>query len=121
MEEKPPPDMYREHRSEPTHEYRVVLWEQPEIDDVEPELSGWGELTVDLVGVADLHEAIAWAEGKLAASEGPYSRSGTAIRDREIVVYARVPGDDHFIQVVGWDPSRNPVSDNLRRYIKGHR
>jgi hypothetical protein len=98
-----------------------VLWEQPEVDGVEPELIGWGELTVDLAGVADLDEAIEWAERKLASSEGPYSRSGTPVRDREIVIYARVPGNDHFLQVVGWDPSRKPASDNLRRYIRGHR
>ena len=41
MEAKPPP--YAEHRQQrttPTREYRVVLWEQPEMYDVDPEVIG---------------------------------------------------------------------------------
>jgi hypothetical protein len=52
---------------------------------------GWGEMTFDLVDVEDVHEAIEWAEQQLAANRGPYSESGRPVRDREYVVYAKVP------------------------------
>ena len=120
MEVKPPP--YPESGVQweaPTHEYRVVLWEQPEMEDTDPDLIGWGEITFDLVGVQDVHEAIEWAEQQLAANAGPYSRSGTPVRDREYVLYTRVPDEDRFLQIAGWDPSRNPSTENLRR-VKGH-
>jgi hypothetical protein len=59
VEAKPPPyPEYREHQTEPTSEYRVVLWEQPEMEDTDPESIGWGELTIDLIGVQDVHKAI---------------------------------------------------------------
>jgi hypothetical protein len=45
---RPPP--YPEYRTQwerPTYEYRVVLWEQPELEDgdpedIDPEMIGWG-------------------------------------------------------------------------------
>jgi hypothetical protein len=119
VEVKPPP--YPEHRTQwelPTHEYRVVIWEQPEMEGIDPESIGWGEMTFDLHGVQDVHEAIEWAERQLAANVGPYSRSGTPVRDREYVLYAKLPDEDRFVQIAGWDPSRNPSSPNLRR-LKG--
>jgi hypothetical protein len=90
----------------------------PPVEGVDPQLIGWGEMTIDLVGVEDVHEAIEWAERRLAENAGPYSRDGVPVRDREYVLYARVPGEDRFLQVAGWDPSRNPESDNLRRGAK---
>lgn len=99
----------------PTQEYRVVLWEQPVMDGVEPASIGWGERTVDLVEAADLFEVIEWAEQRLANNEGPYSAKGTPVRDREFVIYARVPGGDLYLQVVGRDPTRHPDVGNLRR------
>ena len=73
MEAKPPPypDYREQQRTEPTSEYRVVLWEQPEMEGTEPELIGWGETTTDLVGVQDVHEAIAWAEAAASGRAGP--------------------------------------------------
>ncbi len=120
VEEKSAPyPEYKVQWSAVTSEYRVVLWEQPEMEDIDPAELGWGELTVDLVGAADVHEAIQWAERQLAANAGPYSRSGTRVQDREYVLYAKVPGEDRFVQIVGWDPSRHPSGENLRR-VKGH-
>ena len=120
MDVRPPP--YPEYRTQwerPASEYRVVLWEQPELEDgdsedIDPELIGWGEMTFDLVDVQDVHEAIEWAEKQLVANRGPYSESGTPVRDREYVVYAKVPGEDRFLQIAGWNPT-NPGADNLRR------
>ena len=113
---KPPPyPAYREQWTEPTSEYRVVLWEQPEMEDTDAELIGWGEVTIDLVGVQDVHEAIEWAERQFAENAGPYSRSGGRVRDREYVLYAKVPGEDRFVQIAGFDPSRHPRGENLRR------
>jgi hypothetical protein len=92
-------------------EYRVVIWEQPEME-------GWGEMTIDLVGVRDVHEAIEWAERRLAENTGPYSRSGVPVCDREYVLYAKVPGEDRFVQIAGWDPTVNAKAeppDNLPR------
>jgi hypothetical protein len=118
---KPPP--YPEYRTQwerPTHEYRVVIWEQPALeegdpDDIDPETIGWGEMTFDLVDVEDVHEAIEWAEQQLVANRGPYSKSGGRVRDHEYVLYAKVPGEDRFVQIAGWDPSRNSAGKNLRR------
>jgi hypothetical protein len=127
MEVKPPPDPdVRREREDVATEYRVVLWEQPEMVDIDPEMAdidpemiGWGEITWDLVGAQDVNEVLEWAKRQLEANEGAYSRGGTPVRDREYVVYARVPGEDRYLQVAGWDPSRNPAGDNLRR-VEGH-
>jgi hypothetical protein len=88
------------------------------MDDIDPEMIGWGEMTIDLVGVKDVHEALEWAERQLAENAGPYSRSGDRVRDSEYVLYAKVPNEDRFVQIAGWDPSRNPHSENLRRSPK---
>jgi hypothetical protein len=103
VQEPPWPD-FKSHRTEPTTEYRVTIWEKPEIDATTREI-GWGEITYDLVGVQSVHEAIVWAEEKLASGNGPYSREGIPVRDREYVLFAKVPGEDRFIQIAGWDPT----------------
>jgi hypothetical protein len=119
MEVKPPPwPGFKGHWTAPTSEYRVTIWEQPEMNDIEAEMIGWGEVTFDLVGVQDVHEAIQWAEEKLAANEGPYSRSGAPVRDRVYVLFPRVPNEDRFVQIAGWDPTVNAKAEppyNLRR------
>ena len=113
---QPPYPEYKVQWSGVTGEYRVTIWEQPEIPDVDPTKIGWGEVTFDLVDVQNVHEAIQWAEQKLAANEGPYSsRSGAPVRDKEYVLYAKVPDEDRFVQIAGWDPSRNPRAENLGR------
>ena len=101
----------------PTWDYRVVFWEHqlpPEGSGISPDDMGWAELTFTLSDVQDVHEAIEWAEKQLVANRGPYSESGTPVRDREYVVYAKVPGEDRFLQIAGWNPT-NPGADNLRR------
>ena len=85
------------------------------MDEVDPELIGWGEMTIDLVDVEDVHEAIEWVERRIVEDAGLYSRGGDRVRDREYVLYAKVPGEDRFLQIAGWDPSRNPQGENLRR------
>jgi hypothetical protein len=108
MEVQPPPwPDFKSQFTEPTTEYRVTIWEQPESDQVPAEEIGWGEITHDLMDAQSVHEAIAWAEKKLASNEGPYSRSGHGVRDREYVLLARVPGEDRFLQIAGWDPTVN--------------
>lgn len=93
MEAKPPPyPEYREQWEQPTFEYRVVLWEQPVIEDTDPEIIGWGESTIDLVGVQDVHEAIEWAKRQLAENAGPFSSAGAAVRDSEYVLLREGPG-----------------------------
>lgn len=106
MDVQPPPwPDFRSHRTEPTTEYRVTIWEQPESEHEPGQEMGWGEITYDLIGAQSVHEAISWAEEKLAANEGPYSRSGDEVRDSEYVLFARVPGEDRFLQIAGWDPT----------------
>ena len=77
------------------------------MDDVPVNQIGWGEITYDLDGVDSVHEAIDWAERTLASNEGPYSRSGTPVRDREYVLFAKVPNEDRYLQLAGWDPTVN--------------
>jgi hypothetical protein len=116
MREVPPAyPGYHEQWAAPTHEYRVVLWEQPPVEGIDSERIGWGELTIDLVDVEDVHEAIEWAGRRLAESAGPYSRDGHPVRDREYCSTPGCPARIGFLQIAGWDPSRNPASDNLRR------
>jgi hypothetical protein len=88
--------------------YRVVLWEQADVEDVHPESIGWGEATFDLGGVGNVREVVRWAEDQLASGAGAYSRAGRAVRDREYVVYANVEvlGEQILVQVAGSDPTR---------------
>lgn len=102
----PYPD-YKTQWIEPTMEYRVTIWEQPEMEDVPPDTIGWGEITFDLDGAESVHEALEWADHKLTSGDGPYSRSGTPVRDREYVLSVRIPGEERFLQIAGWDPTIN--------------
>lgn len=109
MKVKPPPwPEFKSHQTEPTTHYRVTIWEQPEVEDVEGVEIGWGEITYDLEDVQSVQEAIEWAERKLVSDEGPYSAGGgIPVRDREYVLFAKVPGEDRFLQIAGWDPTIN--------------
>jgi hypothetical protein len=77
-------------------------------------------MTFDLPGAQDVREAIEWAEAKLAAGEGPLSRDGVAVQDREHLIYAKAPRDNRWLRVAGWLPTRpsNPPH-NLKR-IRRH-
>jgi hypothetical protein len=99
--------------------YRVVLWEQPEVEGVHPESIGWGEAAFDLRGIADVREALRWAEEQLAAGAGAYSRARRPTRDREYVVYANIEvlGEQALVLVAGRDPTRgrgNPTQVVLK-------
>jgi hypothetical protein len=97
--------------------YRVVLWEQPEVEGVHPESIGWGEEAFDLTGVGDVREVVRWAEDQLASGAGGYSQAGQPVRDREYVIYATVEvlGKRTLVQVAGWDPTRSRRGVNLPR------
>jgi hypothetical protein len=106
MEVKPPPwPEFKSQRTEPTVEYRVTIWEQPVVETCRR--IGSGGITYDLGDVESVHEAIEWAERMLVSDEGPYSRSGTPVRDREYVLFAKVPSEQRFLQISGWDPTIN--------------
>lgn len=115
----PYPD-YHNDPSQIADGYRVALWEQPEQPETDPEHLAWHEMTFDLPGAQDVREAIEWAEAKLAAGEGPLSRDGVAVQDREHLIYAKAPRDNRWLRVAGWLPTRpsNPPH-NLKR-IRRH-
>jgi flavin reductase (DIM6/NTAB) family NADH-FMN oxidoreductase RutF len=120
MEAQPPPyPDYRQQKAVPTRDYRVVFWQHqlpPEGSNIRPDEMGWSELTIDLVGVEDVHEAIAWAECHIddeldKDDPGPHG-------ERSYVLYVKVPDEDWFVQIAGWDPTRAPDAagvDNLSR------
>lgn len=119
MDARPAPDVYDDEHWELAAAYRVTLWEQPaEPPNIDYPASGlkplpapfpaapmgWEEMTFELVGAQDVREAIKWAETTLASGEGPASRRGLPIQDREYVIYARVQGEDRWLHVAGWIP-----------------
>lgn len=99
---------YQERATVATREYRIVFWRHqlpPEGSGISPDDMSWSELTCDLTNVADVHEAIEWAETQIDKeldkdSAGPHG-------ERRYVLYARVPGQDWFIQLAGCDPTRD--------------
>jgi hypothetical protein len=115
----PPYPEYREQGIALTRDYRVVFWEQqlpPEGSDTPAEEMGWSELTVDLADVEDVQEALAWAEGQIDAQLDKGSESPPH-GQRVYVLYAKVPNEDLFIQIAGWDPtiSSDHAEANLAR------
>ena len=127
MDARPAPDVYDDEPWGLAATYRVTLWEQParppNMDqpasgsDPFPEAPmGWEEMTFELAGAQDVREAIQWAETTLASGEGPASRRGVPVQDREFVIYAKVQSEDRWLHVAGWTPvlpSDSPL--NLRR------
>lgn len=65
---------------------------------------GWEQLTFDLVGAQDVQEAIQWADAILASNEGPASRRGCPVDNREYVIYAKVPSQELWLHVAGRHP-----------------
>ena len=121
MDAKPAPDVYDDESWELAVAYRVTLWERPaDPPDAEPAQAGWSpapeapmgweEMTFELVGTRDVREAIQWAEAALASGEGPASRSGRAVDDRECVIYAKLQTEDRWLQVAGRPPVLPPNS-----------
>jgi hypothetical protein len=129
MDPRPAPDVYDDEPWELAAAYRVTLWEQPAthviIDQPAPRLEpspspkapmGWEAMTFELAGDHDVREVIRWAETTLASGEGPASRRGVPVQDREYVIYAKAQSEDRWLHVAGWTPvlpSDSPL--NLRR------
>jgi hypothetical protein len=61
-------------------------------------------MTFELAGAQDVREVIQWAETALASSEGPVSRRGVPVQDREYVVYAMPQSEGSWLHVAGWIP-----------------
>ena len=103
--------------------YRVTLWEQPaKRPDSDPRAGwsaypdapmGWEEMTFELAGAQDVREAIQWAEAALAAGEGPVSRRGRSVNDREYVIYAKLRNEDRWLHVVGWTLVCGPTQNTI--------
>jgi hypothetical protein len=55
-------------------------------------------------------EAIRWAEAALASGEGPASRRGRSVQNREYVIYARLQNENRWLHVGGWPPVLPPDS-----------
>ncbi|HEY3550944.1 MAG TPA: hypothetical protein VGK69_07825 [Gaiellaceae bacterium] len=122
MDARPAPDVYDEEVWEVAAAYRVTLWEQPSRrpESEQPRSGwspypgapmGWSEMTFELVDAQDVREAIQWAETALAAGEGPVSRRGRPVHDREYVIYARTRSEDRWLHVAGWIPVLPPDSE----------
>ena len=119
MDARPAPDVYDCESWEPAVAYRVTLWEQPAGPPAVEELQagwspvreapmGWEEMAFELVGARDVREAIQWAEEALTTGDGPASRSGRPVDDREYVIYARLQTEDRWLQVAGRPPVLPP-------------
>ena len=131
MDARPAPEVYDDEPWELAAVYRVTFWERParppNIDQpvrgLEPVPApvpgapmGWKEMTFELAGAQDVRQVIQWAETTLASSDGPASRRGVPVEDREYVIYAKAQGEDRWLHVAGWTPvlpSDSPL--NLRR------
>jgi hypothetical protein len=124
VEVLPPP--YPEYRDqqygEPCRDYRVEFWEHQlpsEGSDTPPERVGWMELTVDLVAVQDVQEAIEWAEAHIdeALDEALDSLRprGAAHGERVYCLYVKRPDEDEYLHVAGWNPTIADAECNLPR------
>jgi hypothetical protein len=71
---------------------------------------GWEEITFELVGAQDVREAIQWAEAALTSGEGPASRRGRSVQEREYVIYARLESENRWLHIAGWPPVLLPDS-----------
>jgi len=128
VDARPAPDVYDDEPWELVAAYRVTLWEQPvRPPNIDQPASGWGafpgapmgweEATFELAGAQDVREVIQWAQTALASGEGPASRRGVPVQDREYVIQAKAQSEDRWLHVAGWIPvlpSDSPL--NLRRF-----
>ena len=127
MDPRPAPDVYDDEPWELVAAYRITLWEQParppKIDQPASGPApypgaplGWEETTFELDGPQDVRGMIQWAERALAAGEGPASRRGVPVQDREYVIYAKAHSENRWLHVAGWTPVLPSDSAlNLRR------
>lgn len=123
MDARPASDVYDDELWEVAAAYRVTLWEQPAgPPDISQSPSGlepfpvplpgapmgWAEMTFEPVGAQDVREAIRWAETALASGQGPESRRGVPVQDREYVIYTKAQSEDRWLHVAGWIPVMPP-------------
>jgi hypothetical protein len=117
VDARPAPDVYDDELWEVVATYRVTLWEQParrtDIDEPRvgwtvppgaPRRMGWEEMTFELVGATDVREVIRWGEAALASGDGPASRRGVPVDDRECVIYAKAQSEERWLHIAGWVP-----------------
>jgi hypothetical protein len=100
--------------------YRVVFWQRqlpPAESGIAPEELGWSETTVDLANAQDVQEAIEWAETNI---DRFLDRDGDDPHgERLYVLYVKVPAEDRYLHIAGWDPTRSrdaPPELNLSRH-----
>jgi hypothetical protein len=121
VDARPARNVYDDESWESAGAYRVTLWEQtaspPDADQPGAGWSsfpgapmGWEEMTFELAGAKDVREAIRWAEAALASGEGPASRRGRPVQNREYVIYARLQNENRWLHVGGWPPVLPPDS-----------
>jgi hypothetical protein len=119
VDARPAPGVYDDELWELAAAYRVTLWEQaarpPEADQPRAGWSpvpgapmGWEEMTFELVGAQDVRDAIQWAETALTSGEGPASRRGRPVQEREYVIYARLQNENRWLHIAGWPPVLPP-------------
>ena len=98
-------------------EYRVVFWEHqlpPEGSGIANEQMAWTCFALDLTGVLDVYDAIEWADEHINSFLG--QGVGTEPHgERLYVLYAKVPGEDIYLHVAGWNPVSAESAENLRR------
>jgi hypothetical protein len=100
-----------------TTEYRVVFWEHqlpPEGSAIASEQMAWACYSLDLTGLQDVYEAIEWADEHIDSFfDRPTGRESHG--ERLYVLYAKVPGENRYLHLAGWNPTSARGSQNLRR------
>ena len=94
-----------------TTDYRVVFWQHqlpPDGSGISPEQMAWACFALDLTGVSDVHEAIAWAEANLDSRLDTFTSGRYG--ERVYVIYAKVPHEETYLHIAGW----NPTSDSTQ-------
>jgi hypothetical protein len=71
-------------------------------------MAGWAELTVDLSDVEDVQEAISWAEANIDTQLDEGRPSNPPYGERLYCLYAKVPDENRYVHIAGWDPVLPP-------------
>jgi len=114
------PEYATQQEVEACRDYRLVLWEHqlpPEGSGVAPEHMAWTELTVDVLDAQDVQEVIEWAEANIHEAL-TVRNTDRPHGERVYVLYVKVPREDRYLQILGWDPTRStdaPPGWNLGR------